>query len=179
MSFATLPVVNFLSFSINRHCCNKLHKKKARRIEHFLPFDIPSIHDLVCGLHGTKSTACTVDTVVEKGYCVYKRKGEIAIHDLACVLQGAKSTTRTVDTVVVKGYCVYQRKEKIALSILGLSTGKNVHERFSQHAQFNLHKEALLKIEHMKHDSVHKLLCTQAISDQKLHQTMLFNQLSS
>ena len=56
---------------------------------------------------------------------------------------------------------------------------KNAHEIFSLHAQFGFHKEAIFKAEQLKRDSVHVLLCKQAMADQKLHRQMLLTQLST
>ena len=50
----------------------------------------------------------------------------------------------------------------------GFDNWKKAHEKFSQHAQSSLHKEAVLKMEQLKQDSVHTLLCRHALSDQKL-----------
>ena len=40
-------------------------------------------------------------------------------------------------------------------------------------------KKLFLKAEQLKHDSVHALLCTQAMADQKPHRQMLLTQLST
>jgi hypothetical protein len=61
----------------------------------------------------------------------------------------------------------------------GFDNWKKAHERFSQHVQSSLHKEAVLKIEQLKHGSVHTLLCKHALSDQKVHREMLLKQLST
>lgn len=97
----------------------------------------------------------------------------------------------TLCTTRYKVYCTYCRycskKGLLCLAKKGedsfIDTGfdnwKKAHERFSQHTQSSLHREAVFKVEQLKHDSVHALLCKQAMSDQKLHREMLLNQLSS
>ena len=97
----------------------------------------------------------------------------------------------TLCTTRYKVYCTYcrycSRKGLLSLAKKGedsfIDTGfdnwKKAHERFSQRAQSNLHKEAVFKTEQLKHDSVHTLLCKHALSDQKLHHDMLLKQLST
>ena len=97
----------------------------------------------------------------------------------------------TLCTTKYKVYCTYCRyysrkgllglakKGEDSFTDNGFDNWKKAHERFSQHAQSSLHKEAVLKIEQLKPDSVHTLLCRHALSDQKLHRDMLLKQLST
>lgn len=97
----------------------------------------------------------------------------------------------TLCTTRYKVYCTYcrycSRKGLLGLARkgeenfieAGFDNWKKAHERFSQHAKSSLHKEAVFKIEQLKHDSVHALLCKQAASDQKIHREMLLIQLST
>ena len=96
----------------------------------------------------------------------------------------------TLCTTRYKVYCTYCRycsrkgllclaKKEDTFIDTGFDNWKKAHERFAQHTQSSLHKEAIFKIEQLKHDSVHTLLCRHAIADQKLHREMLLNQLST
>ena len=59
-------------------------------------------------------------------------------------------------------------------------TTHSYRERFSTYSLSDTHKEAILKIELSKQESVHALISKQAMYEQKVHQQMLLNkQLSS
>ena len=51
---------------------------------------------------------------------------------------------------------------------LGLTTGKKALQRFEQHAQSRIHKEAVLKIEMLKQPSIGAQLSSQVKKDQKI-----------
>lgn len=77
----------------------------------------------------------------------------------------------TLCTTRSKVFCMYCRycSRKVLLGLAkkgedsfidtGFNNWKKAHERFSLHAQSGLHKEALFKVEQLKHDSVHTMLC--------------------
>ncbi len=61
----------------------------------------------------------------------------------------------------------------------GFDNWKKAHERFSKHAQSDLHREAVLKIELSKQESVDTLMSNQVMAEQIEHRQMLLKQLSS
>ena len=61
----------------------------------------------------------------------------------------------------------------------GFDNWKKAHERFKQHAHSTSHREAIMKIEQMKHPGVDAQLCTQLKQSQMVHRKMLLTQLSS
>ena len=97
----------------------------------------------------------------------------------------------TVCTTRAKAFCVYCRycsakgllhlakKGEDAFIDIGFDNWKKAHEKFVQHLQSDLHKEAVLKIELSQQEDVYSLLNSQAMADQKVRQQMLLMQLSS
>ena len=87
-----------------------------------------------------------------------------------------------------KAFCVYCRyctekhlakKGDDAFVDTGFDNWKKAREKFTVHAQSDVHKEAVLKIELLDQDSVHALITNQAMAEQKVRQQMLLKQLSS
>ena len=85
-------------------------------------------------------------------------------------------------------YCRYCSSKVLSLAKKGedafVDTGfdnwKKALEKFVQHSQSDLHKEAVLKIElSTQQDNVYSLLNTQTMADQKVRRQMLLLQLSS
>ena len=70
-------------------------------------------------------------------------------------------------------------KGEDAFIYAGFDNWKKAIERYNQHVYFGSHREAVMKIELLKQDSIHALLSQQAMNDQKLHREMLIKQLSS
>ena len=71
------------------------------------------------------------------------------------------------------------KKGDNAFILTGFDNWKKAHERFNIHSLSDTHKEAVLKIELSKQESVHSLMNKQAMVEQKLRQQMLLKQLSS
>ena len=95
----------------------------------------------------------------------------------------------TLCTARARAFCVFCRycvgkglslvKNENAFVTSGFDNWKKAHERFTQHAQSDLHKESILKVELLKQDSVRALLDKQAMAEQKQHRDQLLKQLSS
>ena len=71
------------------------------------------------------------------------------------------------------------KKGEDAFIYAGFDNWKKAIERCNQHVYSGSHREAVMKIELLKQDSIHALLSKQAMNDQKLHREMLIKQLSS
>jgi len=71
------------------------------------------------------------------------------------------------------------KKREDAFVHMGFDNWKKAIERFNQHTQSNIHKEAILKIELLKQESVHSLLSKQAVAEQKTRRDIFLKQLAS
>ena len=71
------------------------------------------------------------------------------------------------------------KKGDDAFTLVGFDNWKKARERFNTHALSDTHKEAVLKIELSKQESVHALINKQAMAEQKVRQQMLLKQISS
>ena len=76
-------------------------------------------------------------------------------------------------------YRDYLKKGDDAFIIAGFDNWKKARERFNTHSLSDTHKEAVLKIELSKQESVHGLMNKQAMAEQKARQQMLLKQISS
>lgn len=63
--------------------------------------------------------------------------------------------------------------------VSGFNNWKKVLERFNKHARSEIHKEAILKVELSKGETVHALMSKKAVEIQKVRQEMLIKQISS
>ena len=61
----------------------------------------------------------------------------------------------------------------------GFDNWKKAFENFNLHAQSDLHKETLLKMEFLNQEGVHVLLHQQIRSEQEVRKKMLIKQLNS
>ena len=79
------------------------------------------------------------------------------------------------------GHCLLclAKKGEDAFIYAGFDNWKKAVERYNQHVYSGSHREAVMKIELLKQDSIHALLCKHAMNDHKLHREMLIKQLSS
>ena len=78
-------------------------------------------------------------------------------------------------TTRARAFCVYCRycvekglslaKKEDAFVASGFDNWKKAHQKFTQHAQSDLHKESILKVELLKQDSVSTLLNRQAMAE--------------
>ena len=91
-------------------------------------------------------------------------------------------TTRARRFCTPGHYCVAKGlnvAKKDGFVTRGSNNWKRALERFTQDAQSDLHRDSLLKVEFLSHDSVNTLLNKQAMAEQKQHQHQLLMQLSS
>ena len=79
----------------------------------------------------------------------------------------------------VRGVLRFAVKGEDAFIIFGFNNWKKAHERFLKQEQSGPHKEALLKIDVLKQESIHASLSKQVQTEQRLCREMLLKQLSS
>ena len=78
-----------------------------------------------------------------------------------------------------KNLLCFSKKGEDAFVSTGFNNWKKAHEKFLKHAQSDLHKEAILKIQLIKQKSVDAVMNSQIVVQQRNHQHMLIKQISS
>ena len=79
----------------------------------------------------------------------------------------------------MKGVLYFATRGEDNFVTSGYNNWKKARERFLKHEQSGLHKEAILKIELLKQESIAATLSSQVKADQKHRREMLLKQLTS